>query len=201
MSSPTNSAQNVWTTNPGEDFLQLNNPTLASPVSGIDSTGSPFGNLSVFQQTQVSISSAQLLAMGTTPVTIIPAPGAGKAVIPFLYLFESLPGSTPYTFSNVNLGFILYPQASTSGPYLINLGQLAIASGLADGSGLDGTKPALSSGEALWIVGTQVGLAAIENTPWVLQTGISNGEEITFTPITNGNGTAKVTVVYYTVTL
>ena len=45
----------------------------------------------------VSLSSAQILAAAVTPVTVIPAPGAGKSMTVFKSVYELLFGTTPYT--------------------------------------------------------------------------------------------------------
>jgi hypothetical protein len=46
MSSPTKTSQNVWPTTPGEDVLQIQQQG-GNIVGGIDSTGTPFGNLNI----------------------------------------------------------------------------------------------------------------------------------------------------------
>lgn len=54
--------------------------------------------------TVVNISSAQILAMGSTPIELLPAPGAGK-YYEFSGFCELQYGTTPYTFANDALMF------------------------------------------------------------------------------------------------
>lgn len=57
-------------------------------------TSTPAG---VLQQVSVTLSSAQLLAIFTTPVTLVPAQGANTLVMPIFITAEYLPGGTQYT--------------------------------------------------------------------------------------------------------
>lgn len=43
--------------------------------------GSPATGLTITQTLTVSLTAAQLIAMGTTPITLIAAPGTGKAIV------------------------------------------------------------------------------------------------------------------------
>jgi hypothetical protein len=54
-------------------------------------SGAPLGAL------VVSLTAAQLIAMNGTPVTIIPAPSAGKAIVVREVAFEMIPGSVAFT--------------------------------------------------------------------------------------------------------
>jgi hypothetical protein len=89
MAAPTLTAQNTWTTNPGEDFLQLQGQG-GGTVGWIDSTGAGQGALAsvppiIFKLTQ-NFTSAQILNLVGNPVNILPAPGVG-----FMYqIFNSL---------------------------------------------------------------------------------------------------------------
>jgi hypothetical protein len=57
--------------------------------------------------TTVNLSAAQILALSATPITLVPAPGAGKVVVPFSVVLV------------LNVGSILY---STVGGDLVNVG-------------------------------------------------------------------------------
>lgn len=43
------------------------------------------------------ITAAQILAMSTVPVEIIPDPGAGKVIVPVSLSWDFLPGDTPFS--------------------------------------------------------------------------------------------------------
>lgn len=48
----------------------------------------------------VSLSTAQLLALHSNPVTIVPAPGPGKAIIVISSLYQEFIGSAPFVTSD-----------------------------------------------------------------------------------------------------
>lgn len=61
--------------------VYINDAVILS-VTGLKNTPAhDTGIISAGKQTDVIISSAQILAMNVTPITLIPAPGAGKAII------------------------------------------------------------------------------------------------------------------------
>jgi hypothetical protein len=51
------------------------------------------------QAATVSLSSAQILTMGASPVTIVPAPGANKAALPCAQYLRLAAGGIPYATS------------------------------------------------------------------------------------------------------
>jgi hypothetical protein len=63
----------------------------------------------VFKQASVTLTSAQLLALSTTPITIIPAPGAGFYIAPSYGYMQYHFGGTAYTSPAVgNDCYLLY---------------------------------------------------------------------------------------------
>jgi hypothetical protein len=52
---------------------------------------------SIFKQVSVTLTSAQLLALSTTPITIVPAPGAGFYIAPSYGYMQYHFGGTAYT--------------------------------------------------------------------------------------------------------
>ena len=61
------------------------------------------------QFSKVTITSAQLLAMNTTPITLVSAPGAGKVIIPYSVLLRYRFGTTEYL---TNTSITLSPNSS-----------------------------------------------------------------------------------------
>jgi hypothetical protein len=58
------------------------------------------GILGVIERNRVSLSSAQIKALNTTPVTLVPAPGANKFVQVIGLAAKVSAGATPYTGAN-----------------------------------------------------------------------------------------------------
>lgn len=78
---------------------------IATPISIDRATGnatiqgSGGGGGGGLQVAKVTLSSAQILALNTTPIQIIAAPGAGNMVIPVAFSFNAGAGTTAYTFT------------------------------------------------------------------------------------------------------
>lgn len=73
------------------------NPNYVGGQVGPDFAVGPQGCIGL-QVADVTLSSAQILALQTTPVTIIPAPGvAGFTINPLLFILRLLAGSAAYT--------------------------------------------------------------------------------------------------------
>lgn len=73
----TSSAEIIVTTSIGANPATLQ--TLGVPATAV-----------------INISSAQLLALSTTPVTLVPAPGPGKFILPLSYVLRFKPGTIAY---------------------------------------------------------------------------------------------------------
>jgi hypothetical protein len=136
---------------------------------------------SQFLTASVTLSSAEILALLETPVTIIPAQGAGKSIISNLAVLQYKFGTTPYTV----------PDGAT----------LALGTDIASDSPSDFiTDPTLTFGTSANQVATLTGggvvpQASSANTPFVV--GLLDVD----TDMTLGNGTAIITVWYTVLTL
>jgi hypothetical protein len=129
------------------------------------------------QSVTVSLSSAQLLALHTSPVTIVPAPGTGNVVVPLAWALAYTYGSTTYVSSDsgpiLSWNNTTSPEASS---FDITLNFL-----LTQTSSQFGFVSGLESGNT----GAP---SAFNNQPLLLGNVTSN--------MTTGNGTAKLTVWY-----
>lgn len=66
-------------------------------ADGTLQTTAATGGTPAVQQASVTLTSAQLLALSTTPVTLIPAPGVGFYLFPQYYVMEYTFGGTAYS--------------------------------------------------------------------------------------------------------
>jgi hypothetical protein len=55
----------------------------------------------LLQMAQVTLTAAEIIAMGTTPVSVLPAPGAGQVIIPVAFHLQTKPGGTAFTGGGV----------------------------------------------------------------------------------------------------
>ena len=84
------------------------NSTKLATTAYADAAGGGGGGAALVAR--VTITSAQILAMtaqDTNPITIVPAPGSGKGIIPINFTTQFNPVTTPYTTANSRLG--IYP--------------------------------------------------------------------------------------------
>ena len=133
----------------------------------------------VLQFSSVPLSSANILAMNGTPVSILAAPGAGKAIVVDAVLFEFLVGGTQYASGGaVNFQ---YHGGSATGVF----GAVTITAASVNG--------AASFNQYLQPIGQATGQAITANT----------GIDITNATgaFTTGTGTAIVKIWYSIVTL
>jgi hypothetical protein len=160
---------------------------LATDASG-DSTKALYGDGTfkapgggAVQSVTVSLSSAQLLALNTSPVTIIPAPGAGSYILILVTSYELIYGSSPYSIAGDPPGLCYGGHATYP----------------ADEGGWNVSSFTGSSNSVAFVVGPgSLGFVAtsnVSNQPVKLVADIGNP--------TGGNGTGKITVLYTTVTL
>jgi len=71
----------------------------------------------LLQSVTVSLSSAQILALFTTPITLVAAPGAGFAIFPYMFIVEFFGGTVAYTDAG---GAVSFSIGSASGPLASN---------------------------------------------------------------------------------
>lgn len=78
----------------------------------------------LIQRVTVSLTSAQLLALLATPVTIVPAPGSGFRIVPLLVMIHMLGGTVAYTDAggavSLAAGTANYP-LTTNGIFLVTV--------------------------------------------------------------------------------
>ena len=145
----------------------------------------------VLQSVEVALTAAQIAALAAadpgTPVTLVPAPGAGMAILPISVYIEYVPGSVGFSSSgSVSILVGTGPPDDTDGEGIFETDGDSIF-GLATPT--DGTKIV-----AMQNNGITVNLSEIENQPLTI-IGSSNVWS------QDGNGTAKVFVTYYTVSV
>ena len=150
-------------------------------VSGTTPTAavSIAGGSSLLQSASVSLTSAQILASNVTQVPVVSAPGSGKAVIVVTSMYEYTFGSVAYSGDG---GRLLY-----NGSF----NQSEAAADIGDNDSLIGTSSSLT------INGNGVSpfLSNAENSQ------VAYGVPSTNVPWTLGDGTLKITVLYYVLTL
>jgi hypothetical protein len=166
--------------------------------TGITLTADSSGDVSlspIEQKAQVTVTSSQLENLETTPITIVPAQGAGTFIIPVSnFVFVYKPNTTPYTSNNSPTYQIMYdwrgflPTQGLTGELLLHTGISASNLGL---SGIN----KMYSEAAITTNGTDILSNFVENTAVVL-TNIASGNGGTiqgFSLLGNGS-TATFTV-------
>jgi hypothetical protein len=134
------------------------------------------------QSATVTLSSAQLLALNSSPVTIVAAPGAGKIIAPVALCMRNS-GGTAYDDSASSNSTGLYYNAYTGAAAVDDSGISSLAT------------QAVGSAQAVSTSLQQniYPLADIADQPIVAYSPVGN--------MTTGNGTITVTMYYLTITL
>ncbi|HZT29503.1 MAG TPA: hypothetical protein VFA33_06450 [Bryobacteraceae bacterium] len=158
--------------------VPISAPQFQGDGSLLTNIGSSALNPLVQQVKQVSLTAAQLIAMYTTPVSILPAPGAGKVLIIDAIAFQFKHGASQFTGGGA-VTFVFHGTAVTP-----HTGNVAAATIQAAADDVQYLGPNTS--------------AAID-----LQTAINLGLDIknATAAFAAGNGTAIVTVWYSVLTL
>lgn len=123
---------------------------------------------------KVTITSAQLLQLNTTPIELVPAQGAGKVIIPFTVLLRYRFGTIEYA---TNLNITLSPNNSL---YQVNYN-----------SAIAGSQDRYSSRSIIPTV--SLGGSIVDNLPLTIGAQIGNP--------TAGDGELDVYISYYVLTL
>jgi hypothetical protein len=159
-----------------EDWIDEN----ANILSSIDNNGNwtQSGVPSMkYCITQIALTAAQIAAMRAAPVSILPAPGAGVAIVPDWLTFQMKPGATQFTGGGL-VTFIYHGTA-------INLHGASDGIPAATVNSASGTTNLLSPVQA------------------VIQPPANTGVDITnaTAAFATGNGAAVVTIGYFLYTL
>jgi hypothetical protein len=148
-------------------------PLALNVTTGTNALGGPFGGL---QCTDVNLTSAQLLALITTPVTLVVAPGAGLMLIPHVAIIRVLGVTAAYT--------------DVGGAVSLNCGSMSVA--LAANTVFTGPTAGQVSQQILTFAATSTAANPSTNI----------NAPLTMSKITNnfaaGSGTAHITVYYTT---
>lgn len=192
-------------------------PTFSATPSGLTSIGTPqvaWNSSFATYGVSVSVSSAQILNMvySASPVTLIAAPGAGKAIIVTGYMIRYVAGTTAYSGAQSSLFAVCTPGfGGINGNYNLIWGTAGMQ---VDPTGSDG----LSQNANNWVwlstvtnnpsgegFGYRVPSSAVtnfyllENQPVVLTQYMTITAPAQFTSGTNytaGNGTLQVDITY-----
>lgn len=152
--------------------------------------GEQFKSLNAPQIAQIRLTTAQLLALSTTPVTIIPAPGAGKYIVPQIFTGQLTFGGTPFSIANGGAGstYLFWAGLGTGSAGSTAVGNMADS---AANGGMDYT----ASGSQLFIFPclTEPSVPAASILNQSLQIIMDDA-------LTLGNGSMVITMSYIVVT-
>jgi hypothetical protein len=146
--------------------------------------------LAIQSSGKITITSAELDALNTSPVVLVPAAGANKIIVPIEIGLYNKPGSTAYAYTGGNGYFgISYPLG------IVNLSGYSIPAVLLSLTGAPGTGGLSGNADAF---NSKTG----GNYPPFYELNTSGADE----PLTlqtdggvfsGGNGTLELTVLYY----
>lgn len=152
--------------------------TLFPLHQGISLAGSiPFAAPTriVFQRESIDLTSAQLLALLGTPVQVVPAPGSGLRIVPFLTVIHMIGGTVAYTDAGGAVSL-----AAGSANYALTDNNIFLVT-------VSPNKRTLTMGFAE-VLDTAANPPTDDNAPLNIQKITNN--------LAAGNGTARVTVFY-----
>ncbi len=159
--------------------------TGATGPPGATGPAGPTGPAGSGLSVTVTLTAAQLLALNTTPILLVAAPGAGKFIFPQSFVIELIFGtvaySTPLSTNNAFINWVGQGINSTNAPIAIPGWGVFIKSAFS----------ALLFGSVGNAAATAITTASAINQG--LQFGIPNA-------LTLGNGTMKVTLNYSIIT-
>src|SRR6267142_3606780 len=81
--------------------------TVTAPADGDNSAALASTSYVAVKRKQVVLTTAQLLAIQTTAINIVPAPGAGFLLVPLQLVAQYKFGATAYTLANADNAFRL----------------------------------------------------------------------------------------------
>jgi hypothetical protein len=166
--------------------VPVNNPNFVGGQDGPGFAIGPQGSIGL-QWAELTLSSAQLLALFTTPVTLIPAPGvAGWFTLPHKIIMRFLAGSVAYVDGGG--GAITFACGSLSVPLASNAIVLVTTSPNRRIQVVDWAAAAAGTG----VTGTAGNPPTEDNAAFTISKATAN--------LTAGNGTMKITVYYTTET-
>ena len=149
------------------DYFSMYDPTAHAQVNGVTGVG-------VYETKEVNLSSADILALWSTPKVLVPAQGVNTVILPVQYMISFTANTTPYANGNgLEIGFL--------GNLIIS----ALPSSILT-DGIDNLREIDPFSYANYMSGINQDLTLFQSAT---------------TPFINGDGTAKVFITYQTITL
>lgn len=174
----SNNTSPVWIVDPAN--VGITNPSYPSMKHDTQLTTRYYGTDVVSQgQVTLSLTTAQILGMFATPVTLLPSPGAGYALVVNGFIFSLIAGATAFQAGgNVALFYASGDGKTTQASASVPVADVQnAASGVTNVTGIT----------------TRMASALMSN----VGLNIWNATQA----FTTGNGSAKVTVLYSVITL